>query len=113
MTVKKTLAAKKKVAATPVAVASKGKSLEEFRSAHDKNYIVPKKIKEALAKLGDSWEYEVDFLKLASLSTTDLAQYKDQFEAYIVPVKVSGGSHKKNVWAGTPAFAAKLRELAS
>lgn len=108
---KKTAA--KKVAAVKPAPAAKGKTLEEFRSAHDKNYIVPKKIKEALAKLGDSWEYELEFIKMAGVSTTDLMHFRDQFEAYIVQVKVAGASHKKNVWAGTPAFAAKLRELAA
>lgn len=106
MTAKKPTVAKK-VAPT----ASKGKTIEEFRSAHDKNYIIPKRIKEALAKLGDGWEYEVEFMKLAGLSTSDLVTFRDQFEAYIVPVKVNGTSHRKNVWAGTPAFAAKLRDL--
>lgn len=90
---------------------SKGKSIEEFRSAHDKNYIVPKKIKEALAKLGDGWEYEVEFVKMAGVSTTDIVNFREQFEAHIVTVRVNGASHRRNVWAGTPAFAAKLREM--
>lgn len=113
MTAKKTVAAKKtapKQAATPRA---SGKSLEEFRSAHDKNYIVPKKIKDALTKLNESWEYEIDFIKLAGVSLTDLATFREQFDEHIVAVKVSGASHRKNVWAGTVAFATKLRELAS
>jgi hypothetical protein len=109
MTAKKKIPAAKKIA-TPRA---SGKSLEEFRSAHDKSYIVPKKIKDALAKLGDSWEYEVDFVKTANISITDLIPFRDQFEGHIVAVKANGSSHKKNVWAGTLAFAAKLRELAS
>lgn len=109
MTAKKSTVAKK--VARPVV--SKGKTLEEFRSMHDKNYIVPKKIKDALAQLGDSWEYEIDFIKIAGLSTTDLVTFREQFEAHIVSVKVNGTSHRKNVWAGTPAFAAKLREMAS
>ena len=91
---------------------SNGKSLEEFRLAHDKNYIIPKKIKEALAKLGSSWEYEIDFVKLAGVSTMDMIRFRDQFESHIVEVK-SNGSHKKNVWAGTTEFARKLREAAS
>jgi hypothetical protein len=90
-----------------------GKSLEEFRSAHDKNYIVPKKIEDALKKLGDSWEYEIDFMKMAGVSTTDMVTFREQFENHIVAVKVNGSSHRKNVWAGTVAFAAKLREMAS
>lgn len=106
MTAKKATVAKKTAPQL-----SKGKSLEEFRSAHDKNYIVPRKIKEALAKLGDGWEYESEFMKLAGLSTTDLVTFREQFEEYIVLVKVNGTSHRKNVWAGTPAFASKLRNM--
>ncbi len=98
---------------THVAAAPKGKTLEDFRSAHDKNYIVPKKIKDALAKLGDSWEYEIDFIKLAGVSTTDMVRFREQFEDHIVGVKINGGSHKKNVWAGTLSLAKKLREMAS
>jgi hypothetical protein len=108
MTAKKSVAAKK-----TAPVVSKGKTLEEFRSAHDKNYIVPKRLKEALVKLGDSWEYEIDFMKMAGVSTTDLINFREQFEAHIVTVKVNGSSHRKNVWAGTTAFAAKLREMAA
>jgi hypothetical protein len=104
----------KPTAAKKTALAhTRGKSLEEFRQAHDKNYIVPRKIKEALAKLGESWEYEVDFMKLAGVSTTDLVNFREQFEEHIVTVKVNGSSHRKNVWAGTVAFAAKLREMTS
>ena len=101
--------------ATPAkkAEAVKGKSLDDFRSTHDKNYIVPKKIKDALEKLGDSWEYEIDFVKLAGISTTDLFRFREQFEEHIVEVKSNSGSHKKNVWAGTVKFATKLREMAS
>lgn len=110
MTAKKTVPAKKTTAATP---RPSGKSLEAFRSAHDKSYIIPRRIETALAKLADSWEYELDFAKVAGVSIADLALFRDQFEDHVVAVKVTGGSHKKNVWAGTPAFAAQLRELAS
>ena len=98
---------------TKTTIASKGKTLEEFRSMHDKNYIVPRKIKEALAKLGEGWEYEGEFIKLAGLAHTDLATFRDQFEDHIVAVKTNGSSHRKNVWAGTVAFATKLREMTS
>lgn len=89
--------------------AKAGKSLEAFRAAHDKNYIVPTKIKVALAKLGaEGWEYEVDFMKLAQLSTTDLANFREQFTDHVVEV---GGRNAKRVWVGTKSFATKLREM--
>lgn len=82
-----------------------GKSLDEFRSLHDKNFIVPKKINDALMKLGSSWLYEVEFLKLASISTTEGATFREQFKDFYVEV----GASKKRVWAGTKAYANQLR----
>lgn len=87
-----------------------GKSLQDFRAEHDKSYIVPKKIKGALEKLGDGWEYEVHFMRLAGISVTDLAAYRDQFEDHIVVV---GGRNTKRVWAGTTKLAAQMREMVS
>lgn len=85
---------------------SAGKSIEDFRAAHDKSWIVPRKIRDALKALGSGWEYEVNFLKLAGLSTTDLANFRDQFAEHIVLV-----DRVKRVWAGTKETAAKLREM--
>lgn len=84
-----------------------GRNLEDFRAAHDKSFIVPKRIKEGLAKLGDSWEYEVEFIKRCQLSTTDFAAHREPFKEFYVE---TGGGSPKRVWAGTKAFAAKLRE---
>lgn len=88
--------------------ASVGKSLQEFRSAHDKSFWVPQRIREVLKKMGDSWEYEAGILKLAQLSTTDLAAYRDQFEDYIV---VTSGRNPKRVWCGTTEMAEQLRAM--
>jgi hypothetical protein len=85
-----------------------GKSLADFRAAHDKSFIVPKKINEGLAALGDSWEYEPAFIKIAGLSVADCAAYREQFEEFIVVV---GSKTKKRVWCGTKKLAAQLREM--
>lgn len=85
-----------------------GKSLQDFRSEHDKSFIVPKRIRDALAKLGDGWLYEVEFMRLASLSTTDLAAYRVEFDEHVVLV---GGRNPKRIWAGTPALAQQMREM--
>lgn len=88
-----------------------GKDLEAFRSAHDKSYIVPRRIKEALAALGESWEYEGEFIKRCGLSQIDFAMYREQFADFYVD---TGGSHRnrgKRAWAGSKAFASKLREI--
>lgn len=84
-----------------------GKTIDDFRAQHDKSFIVPKKIREGLEKLGDSWEYEVEFMKRCSLSTTDLSTYRPQFMEFVVE---TNGKNQKRVWAGTKHFAAKLRE---
>ena len=84
-----------------------GKSLADFRAAHDKDYIVPSKIKAALKQIGNGWEYEADFLRLASVSVADLALYRDQFGDHWVVVDRSG----KRVWAGTKALADEMRSM--
>ena len=84
-----------------------GKSLADFRAAHDKDYIVPRKIKAALTALGSGWDYEVDFLRLAAVSTTDLAMYRDQFADYWVVVDRSG----KRVWTGSKSVAEEMRGM--
>ena len=85
-----------------------GKSLAAFRASHDKNFIVPLKIREALKKIGSGWEYESDLMKIAGISTTDLGRFRDQFEDHIV---VTTGKSQKRVWCGTAKLAAQLREM--
>lgn len=90
---------------------SKGKDLAAFKSAHDKRTIVPDKFRAALTELGDSWEYEGDFIRRCKLSTGDFANYREQFRDFCVETpRRAGQSHAKRVWAGTVAFAKKLRE---
>lgn len=84
-----------------------GKTLADFRAQHDKDFIVPQKVRDALKALGEGWENEVDFIRLAKVSTTDLAMYRDQFAEHWVVVDRSG----KRVWAGTKALADKMRSM--
>lgn len=94
----------------PAAPAAKplGKSIEEFRAAHDKSFIVPRRIKEALEKLGATWQTELEFAKLAGISITDLAAFRQQFEDFVVHVSRDGS---RRVWAGTKGLAQKMREM--
>lgn len=87
--------------------AKSGRSIGEFRSAHDKSFIVPKKIRDGLKQLGDGWAYEGEFLKIAGLSTTDLANFREEFlDDHTVMV-----DRTKRVWCGTKSFAEKIREM--
>jgi hypothetical protein len=88
---------------------AKGKDLESFRSAHDRSYIVPKKIQAGLEALGESWEYEAEFIRRCGLSTGDFAVYRDKFQDFSVETASVNGNRGKRVWAGTKAFASKLR----
>lgn len=85
-----------------------GKDLESFRAAHDKAYILPRRIQAALAALGDSWEYEVEFLKRSGVATSDIGAYREQFQDHWMEVR-SGNRNVKRVWCGTVKFAEKLR----
>jgi hypothetical protein len=86
-----------------------GKDLAAFRAAHDKSFIVPQKIKAGLAALGDSWEYEAEFIKRCGSSQTDFAAYRDEFSDFFIEARGTGKTPKR-VWTGTKAFAAKIRE---
>ena len=85
-----------------------GRSLADFRAAHDKAFIVPGKIREALKTLGQNgWEYETQFAHLAGVSLADMGNFRDAFSAHIVEVKRDG----KRAWAGTPALAERMRGM--
>ena len=83
-----------------------GKSVEEFRSLYDKDYIVPKRIKAALEELGDGWDYEVQFAKNAGVSLSDIATYRDMFSAHVISLKET-----RRVWAGKAKTATILRTM--
>jgi len=93
---------------------SKAKTLADFRAAHDKNVIIPNKIRAAfVAMLKESleqWDYEADFMRRAGISTTDLATFRDQFMDHIVIAPSgSGGKAAKRVWFADVKVAKKVR----
>jgi hypothetical protein len=90
-------------------MASKAKkTLEDFRKAHDKNFIIPAKLKAAIAKLGkDGWEYEAAFIQGIPVSTTDCSRFREKFEKFVVVV--DGG--RKKIWCGSEALATRMREM--
>jgi hypothetical protein len=90
---------------------AKARTLSDFRAAHDRNVIIPNKIRSALAAMEkegtENWETEAEFLKRAALSVTDLAMFRDQFEKHWIEIKVKGNS--KRIWFGTIKAAAAAR----
>lgn len=82
------------------------KSLDDFRKSHDKNFIIPERIKAGIASLGaGGWEYEGVFQKANGISVTDGAKFRDGFKDFIVEVD------KKRVYCGSKALATKMREM--
>mgnify|MGYP001574533519 CR=1 FL=1 len=83
-------------------------TLADFRAAHDKGFIVPRKIREGLKALGSNgWRYESLFAHLAGVSLADLGNFRDAFADHIVEIKRDG----RRAWAGTPKLAKEMREM--
>jgi transposase len=86
---------------------NKGRTLAQFRQAHDKDTIIPAKIRTALKELGAAWLYEGEFIKLAGITYADVNAYRELFAANVIVLR----SDNKRVWAGTTGLAKQLREL--
>lgn len=88
------------------------KTLDDFRAAHDKNVIVPTKIKaalEAMLKEGpENWHYEADFIRLAQISQTDMGMFRDHFSEHVVE---TSGKSAKRVWFADPKVAQRVRNI--
>lgn len=86
---------------------SKADARAEFRAKHDPGFIIPQKIAAALRGLGEDWQYEADFFKVAGVNPTQAAPYKDQFADHHFVVTTDG--RKRAIWCGSKTFAAELR----
>lgn len=90
----------------PGAKATVGRSPDEFDQLYDKNIIIPRKIRDALERLGPSWLREQQFIQNAGVNTTELAAYREQFEDYFVTV---GGRNGHRIWFGDKRLASEKR----
>lgn len=97
-------------------VKTPGRTVADFRGSHDKDVVIPARIRAVLigmAKEGPEHHvYETELLKLADISTGDLAKYRGQFEDHIVVVTTANGRalpSPKNVWFHDAKLARKLR----
>lgn len=88
----------------------KANTVADFRSLHDRNVIVPTKIRATFAAMlkehPEMWHYELDFIKRAGISTTDIGQFREQFIDHVVE---TSGKNPKRVWFASAKVAAKLR----
>lgn len=89
--------------------------MADFRAAHDKDTIIPNRIRAALAKMQadhgkEHYEYQRDFIVLAGVNQNDLSKYADQFAEHIVIAKAHGARGTNKVaWFGNAASARKIR----
>lgn len=83
-------------------------SLNDLDDKFNPNVIVPKRIEKALKVLGANAMTALDFSKAAGITTTQLAQFSEQFEEYQISVRDNG--KLKNVWCGTKEFAQAARD---
>jgi hypothetical protein len=87
------------------------KTLADLRAIHDRNVVVPNKIKAALAKMvesGDEFAYEKDFMQLCQppMSQIDISQYRDNFSDFWATLpSLSGKSTPRRVWFATKKLA--------
>lgn len=94
-------------------VKQKARTVADFRAVHDRDVVVPNKIRVGLALLlktgQEHWEYEGDFIKLAKISQADMGAYRDQFAAHIVAIPAVSGRSARRAWFGSAKVAAANR----
>ena len=100
--------------ATKLPTKPKAKTVDDFRGAHDRTVIVPRKIRAALATMlaqgRETWEYEGDVIKLAGIASGEVTAYREQFRAHIVVTPPANGKSARNVWFADVKVAAKVRK---
>lgn len=91
----------------------KGKTFEDFQKTHDRKFIVARRVQDGLKSLGNSWEYETDFIRRCRVRHSEWGSISESIKEHFVTVPGGGGpgnsGHKKRVVAGTKVFAGKLR----
>lgn len=99
---------------SPVKVA--GKTIADLRALHDRNVVVPNRIKAAIANLAkegpENWAYEGDFVKLVvpGISPVDLRDYREQFSDFWAEMPPTNGKRDaRKVWFATVKACAKWK----
>jgi len=93
----------------------KGKTLADFKGIHDRNTVIPAKIRAAFAQMltedKENWDYEMDFVKRAGISMADLSVFRELFQAHVVEARAPGRSvgTTRRIWFASPKAAAEAR----
>jgi hypothetical protein len=91
------------------------KRLADLHALHDKAVIIPNRIRAAiaaLAKSGDDWAYEKEFVALTkpSISNVDIAKSRDAFTDFWAALPTTRQSSTHRVWFATKKLADKWKE---
>jgi len=89
-------------------IAPKKPTLADFRSEHDKDVVIPNKIRDALKKIEGTWLYEMQFIRLASISVGEMGTYRNEFDDYFVTIS---GKNPKRAWFGLKKDAEEARKI--
>lgn len=93
------------------------RSVATFKAQHDRNVVIPNKIRTALEKMAkdngpEHYEYETEFMKLAGVGGSDLAAHRDAFTAHIVeakPIGLGNSRSTRRAWFATVKAAKAAR----
>lgn len=94
-------------------VKPKARTAADFRAAHDRDTVIPNKIRAGLAKLlevgPEHYEYDDGFRALCGLQAAELSNYRNQFAHNWFIAPKTGPTPEKRVWFGNAKVAARLR----
>lgn len=89
---------------------SQARTLDDYRAAHDKNVIIPNRIRAALDEMlkegQENWAYEAEFIRRAGISQTDMGLFRDHFAEHVVEAK---NDRAKRIWFADAKVAEKVR----
>ena len=90
------------------------RTIAQFRALHDKNVIIPNKIRKALERLREigpeHFVYDEEFRQLCGIQGAELAAYRDQFARHwFMTVGLTKSKNDKRVWFGNSKVADRLR----
>lgn len=94
-------------------MAMKAKTIADLRNAHDKKVVNPRRVEAALAAMlrdgKENYEYEAEFLKLASLAQKDITDVRKVFAKHVVVATgLNSKKASRNVWFADAKVAAKV-----
>lgn len=87
------------------------KTLADLHAIHDRNVVIPNRIRAGLELMTDDWMYEQDFVTLAKVSNTDISRFRDQFvEFWAATAGTNGKTTVRRVWFANKKLATAWKE---